>query len=231
MAKKTGYSRSGNEIKGHNKCCNKLAEYEDLEEQGRLLRLPYKVGDTLYRVNKGAKEPVIMMRIIQLYIKQIHKDRTVMRIDAINDTDMGESCYLPCDIGERIFLTREEAEAKLAEWRKAMIEKDISQYLSLEQRARNLFGENYDLENCVEELRQYRRLTDRVKAIYGDQMTLKIMVDAMENVIRDPGYKHPVIARILTCNEAVMWDEYRKNRNAGRMPGSGCEAESQDTGL
>ena len=91
-----------------------------------------------------------------------------------------------------------------------MIEKDISQYLSLEQRARNLFGENYDLENCVEELRQYRRLTDRVKAIYGDQMTLKIMVDAMENVIRDPGYKHPVIARILTCNEAIMWDEYRK---------------------
>lgn len=92
-----------------------LGKYEDLEEQGRLLRLPCKVGDTLYRVNKGAKEPVIMMRIIQLYIKQIHKDRTVMRIDAINDTDMGESCYLPYDIGERIFLTREEAEAKLKE--------------------------------------------------------------------------------------------------------------------
>ena len=40
-----------------------------------------------------------------------------------------------------------------------MIEKDISQYLSLEQRARNLFGENYDLENCVEVLRQYRDTT------------------------------------------------------------------------
>ena len=91
----------------------KLKEYEDAEEQGLLLRLPCKVGDTLYRVNKGAKEPVIMMRVIQLYIKQIHKDRTVMRIDAINDADMGESCYLPCDIGERIFLTREQAEAKL----------------------------------------------------------------------------------------------------------------------
>lgn len=93
----------------------KLKDYEDAEEQGLLLRLPCKVGDTLYRVNKGAKEPVIMMRVIQLYIKQIHKDRTVMRIDAINDADMGESCYLPCDIGERIFLTREEAEAKLKE--------------------------------------------------------------------------------------------------------------------
>lgn len=90
-----------------------LGKYEDAEEQGLLLRLPCKIGDTLYRVNKGAKEPVIMMRVIQLYIKQIYKDRTVMRIDAINDADMGESCYLPCDIGERIFLTRAEAEAKL----------------------------------------------------------------------------------------------------------------------
>lgn len=69
----------------------KLASYEDDEEQGLLLRLPCKIGDTLYRVNKGAKEPVIMMRVIQLYIKQIHKDRTVMRIDAINDADMCES--------------------------------------------------------------------------------------------------------------------------------------------
>lgn len=100
----------------HNRMAlDKLATYEDADEQGLLLRLPCKVGDTLYRVNKGAKEPVIMMRVIQLHIKQIHKDRTVMRIDAINDADMGESCYLPCDIGERIFLTREEAEAKLAE--------------------------------------------------------------------------------------------------------------------
>jgi hypothetical protein len=99
----------------------KLKYYEDADEHGLLLRLQFKVGDTLYRVNKGAKEPVIMMRVIQLYIKQIHKDRTVMRIDAINDADMGESCYLPCDIGERIFLTREEAEAKLKE----MEEKDV----------------------------------------------------------------------------------------------------------
>ena len=96
----------------------KLKYYEDAEEQGLLLKLPCKVGDTLYRVNKGAKEPVIMMRVIQLYIKQIHKDITVMRIDAINDADMGESCYLPRDIGERIFLTREEAEAKLKEMEK-----------------------------------------------------------------------------------------------------------------
>ena len=29
-------------------CFDKLAEYEDLEEQGLLLRLPCKVGDTVY---------------------------------------------------------------------------------------------------------------------------------------------------------------------------------------
>lgn len=29
-------------------CFNKLADYEDLEEQGLLLRLPCKVGDTVY---------------------------------------------------------------------------------------------------------------------------------------------------------------------------------------
>lgn len=31
---------------GHNKCCNKLAEYEDLEEQGLLVRLPCRLEMT-----------------------------------------------------------------------------------------------------------------------------------------------------------------------------------------
>ena len=30
------------------KCIKKLAHYEDLEEQGRLIELPCKVGDTVY---------------------------------------------------------------------------------------------------------------------------------------------------------------------------------------
>ena len=93
----------------------RLANREQAEEQGLLLRLPCKVGDTLYRVNKGAKEPVIMMRVIQLYVKQLHKNRTVIRIDAINDNDMDESCYFLEDIGEKVFFTREEAKAKLKE--------------------------------------------------------------------------------------------------------------------
>lgn len=66
-----------------------------------------------------------------------------------------------------------------------------------------------EAEILLRDMQEYRELTDRVKAIYGDQMTLKDMVDVMERIIREPGRKDPVNARILTYDEAAMWDEYR----------------------
>lgn len=68
-----------------------------------------------------------------------------------------------------------------------------------------------EVEILLRDMQEYRELTDRVKAIYGDQMTLKDMVDVMERIIREPGRKDPVNARILTYDEAAMWDEYRKS--------------------
>lgn len=67
-----------------------------------------------------------------------------------------------------------------------------------------------EAEILPRDMQEYRELTDRVKAIYGDQMTLKDMVDVMERIIREPSRKDPVNARILTYDEAAMWDEYRK---------------------
>ena len=67
-----------------------------------------------------------------------------------------------------------------------------------------------EAEILLRDMQEYRELTDRVKAIYGDQMALKDMVDVMERIIREPGRKDPVNARILTYDEAAMWDEYRK---------------------
>ena len=93
----------------------KCDEWVRAEEQGLLLRLPCKVGDTVYRINKGAKEPIIKMRIFQVHIKQLHKNRTIIRIDTINDEDMGEGCYLTDDFGKNVFLTKAEAEQKLKE--------------------------------------------------------------------------------------------------------------------
>ena len=92
----------------------KLANYEDLEEQGLLVRLPCKVGDTAYRVNAGAKQPIIPMTVSEIHFL-CYKNERAVRFDAIGKEDMGESCYRLEDIGRIVFLTREEAEKKLEE--------------------------------------------------------------------------------------------------------------------
>lgn len=91
-----------------------LAEYEDLEEQGLLMRLPCKAGDTVYRVNAGAKQPIITMTVSEIHFL-CYKNERAVRFDTIGKEDMGESCYRLEDIGRIVFLTREEAEKKLEE--------------------------------------------------------------------------------------------------------------------
>lgn len=84
------------------------------EEQGLLVRLPCKVGDTVYRVNAGAKKPIIPMTVSEIHFL-CYKNERAVRFDAIGKEDMGESCYHLEDIGRIVFLTREEAEKKLEE--------------------------------------------------------------------------------------------------------------------
>ena len=96
------------------KILTKLAVYEDLEEQGLLVRLPCKVGDTVYRVNAGAKQPIIPMTVSEIHFL-CYKNERAVRFDAIGKEDMGESCYRLEDIGRIVFLTREEAVKKLEE--------------------------------------------------------------------------------------------------------------------
>ena len=91
-----------------------LKKYKDLEEQGLLVRLPCKVGDTVYRVNAGAKQPIIPMTVSEIHFL-CYKNERAVRFDAIGKEDMGESCYRLEDIGRIVFLTREEAEKKLEE--------------------------------------------------------------------------------------------------------------------
>ena len=92
--------------------CEKLAEYEQLEEQGLLARLPCKIGDTVYRVNAGAKQTIIPMNVSEVHFL-CYKNERAVRFDAIGKEDMGESCYRLEDIGRIVFLTHEEAEKKL----------------------------------------------------------------------------------------------------------------------
>lgn len=96
------------------KILTKLAVYEDLEEQGLIVRLPCKVGDTVYRVNAGAKQPIIPMTVSEIHFL-CYKNERAVRFDTIGKEDMGESCYRLEDIGRIVFLTHEEAEKKLEE--------------------------------------------------------------------------------------------------------------------
>ena len=91
-----------------------LKSYKGLEEQGLLVRPPCKVGDTVYRVNAGAKQPIIPMIVSEIHFL-CYKNERAVRFDAIGKEDMGESCYRLEDIGRIVFLTHEEAEKKLEE--------------------------------------------------------------------------------------------------------------------
>ena len=80
----------------------KLADYEDLEEQGLLLRFPCKVGDTIYYVADGK----ITEKHVNgfLYTNQLY----------IVTEEFNFNCPAAV-IGHALFITREEAEAKLKE--------------------------------------------------------------------------------------------------------------------
>ena len=65
---------------GHGRCCNKLAEYEDAEKQGLLVRLPCKVGDTVYRVDAGAKQPIIPMTVSEIHFLSSTRTGTWMQV-------------------------------------------------------------------------------------------------------------------------------------------------------
>ena len=96
----------------------KLAEYEDLEKRGLLVRLPCKAGDSLYKVVEYAKEPIVEMQVTEVTFENIFGDKTI-RIETryydCNHRIKYEDSYLSSDIGWRVFLTSEEAEAKLKE--------------------------------------------------------------------------------------------------------------------
>lgn len=91
----------------------KLKEYEDLEEQGRLLKLPCKVGDTVYCIENKEIYTCTVGKI------SISKNNGVwVEINFPKEMpDIAAIEYNPDDIGKTLFLTKSEAEAKLKELR------------------------------------------------------------------------------------------------------------------
>ena len=91
----------------------KLREYENLEEQGLLLRLPCKVGDTIYEVSYENREFVIKEHIVKEFIYRTY------RFPRIEIYCENENCFFVCNnigkLDECLFLTQAEAEQKLKE--------------------------------------------------------------------------------------------------------------------
>lgn len=118
----------------------KLCDYEDLEEQGLLVRLPCKVGDIVYvdstilpiediecyedidnKIPSYFQGRVVSFRFAQRnWVKIAVKAKWLY--EWIDDETGPESDYIECEkkftiplsmIGKSVFLTREEAEKKL----------------------------------------------------------------------------------------------------------------------
>ena len=93
--------------------CNKLAEYEDAEEQGLLIRLPCKAGDTVYRINPYAKEDISPVRVWKVVSTKSYDGYSNIEIYAIDMKNSGRYAFYEREINKAVFLTREEAEAAL----------------------------------------------------------------------------------------------------------------------
>lgn len=87
---------------------DKLAEYENLEEQGLLLRLPCKVGDTVYALRYGEENDFI---VVETKIIEIRQNINGTFFEPL----ISRKAYKVDDFGKEVFLTQAEAEKKLKE--------------------------------------------------------------------------------------------------------------------
>lgn len=91
----------------------KLCDYEDLEEQGLLVRLPCKVGTEVFVIFPGINH-YAKCQIKKIEIKPNIFEKICYFIEPV--VRRGQYLkYFNNKFGETIFLTREEAEKKLKE--------------------------------------------------------------------------------------------------------------------
>ncbi len=102
------YNRVVNEKEEHyylaGEVIDKLADYEDKEEQGLLIELPCKVGDTVYFISRE--------EIIPVLVDGFGINENGLFICGTNEEHFGYSRLTPP--AKNLYLTRSEAEEALA---------------------------------------------------------------------------------------------------------------------
>lgn len=87
----------------------KLREYETLEEQGLLLRLPCKVGDIVYSVTRDFISEYTICSI------EVYNEGFFFRWRCEKGIYINVRGFTNYQIGKTVFLTKSEAEQKLKE--------------------------------------------------------------------------------------------------------------------
>ena len=99
------------------KILTKLADYEDLEEHGLLVRLPCKVGDKAWDNDFGYPESYEIKAFsygyCDSYVEPDIEDQIIFYHENYSGSITGS--FAMSEIGKTVFLTHEEAEKKLEE--------------------------------------------------------------------------------------------------------------------
>ena len=115
-----GVSRKCDNCEIEASICEKLGKYEDLEEQGRLIKLPCKVGDTVWDNDFGRPCAYTITAFsfgeCEEYIcKPVTTKEVVFYYENSSGSITGS--FAESAIGKSVFLNKSEAEAKLKELR------------------------------------------------------------------------------------------------------------------
>ena len=89
-----------------------LQAFKDKQEQGLIWDTPVAIGETVYRINEFAENPIIPLAVVSFEFKGITD--TFKEIKCKELGFGGEWTYCFTDIGKTVFLTRSEAEEALA---------------------------------------------------------------------------------------------------------------------
>lgn len=96
----------------------KLGKYEDSEEQGRLLKLPCKVGDKIFLDFAGFGKDIDKFIVKDFHLDCFEDGETILFCDYESDDGVLSGQIDVVEFGKTIFLTKSEAEAKLKELRR-----------------------------------------------------------------------------------------------------------------
>lgn len=89
------------------KCFDKLAEYEDAEEQGSLIRPPVKIGDKVYSPTRNFLSEYTVCSI------EVYNEGFFFNWRCDDGIYINVRGFTNFEIGKTVFLTKEEAEQTL----------------------------------------------------------------------------------------------------------------------